>query len=158
MTEEQKLLKETFDLLKDVMQEFVENKLPLLRRYVDLENKVTKNLSDSIVGKPSLFDKPTVQNLNIPAQPSYIASPQPIEPRTDSIFDTPVKKVTDPLKQGMGGDFDHMPDLPEPWREPIIVPKTAKLPWELDANEPEAHPLGSKTKGFEKQGEDESPF
>jgi hypothetical protein len=153
MTEEQKLMKETFDLLKDVMQEFVENKLPLLRRYIDLEGKVNKNLSDALVGKPSLFDKPAVQNLN-PTQP---ISTQHIEPRSDSIFDPPVKKVTDPLSMKAGGEFDHMPPPPEPKKEPVIVKDKMKLPWEQDANEPESHPLGERIAGLA-QGKDESPF
>ena len=153
MTEEQKLMKETFDLLKDVMQEFVENKLPLLRRYIDLEVKINKNLSDAIVGKPSLFDKPAYQNLN----PTQQDATQHIEPRSDSIFDPPVKRVTDPLKQGMAGDFNHMPDLPEPTKESTPVKPAMKLPWELDANEPESHPLGERIVR-PPQDKDESPF
>ena len=124
--EEQKTFKETFDLLKEMANEYVENKLPLLRKYIDLEGMVTKILSDAVVGKPSLFtDKGTPAELQHPF-------PEPL-------FTKPL--TGDPLKQGMAGKaFDHLPEPPEPKKEPIIVHASAKLPWEQDANEPEAHP------------------
>ena len=134
MTDDQKLLKETFDLLKEVLDEFVSNKLPLLRKYVDLEGKVNKNLSDAIVGKPSLFDK-------TPATEPMVTQAKPVE----SLFDPPTKKA-DPLRQGNAGNFDHLPDLPPDKKEPIVVPQKMRLPWEQDANEPESHPLGTAEK------------
>ena len=143
--EEQKLLKETFDLLKEMANEYVENKLPLLRKYIDLEARVTKGLSDALVNKPSLFtDKGT---------PTELQHPFP-----DPLF---IKPLTgDPLKQGNAGKaFYHLPEPPEPTKTPIVVKPNMKLPWELDANEPESHPYTPAEKiAALPKNEVESPF
>jgi hypothetical protein len=99
MTPEQTLIKDLHDLLEEVIQALITDKLPLVKRYVELEGRV-KKFNEIPSDKPSLFETKK--------------EPEPI--------------TKESLKQGALGNFDDIPEPPEPVKEKPI--DRVDLPWE----------------------------
>jgi len=137
MTPEQQLLKDTGDLLREVIEVLIGNNLEMVKKYSLIEERIKKQLGEPS-GKPSLFD--AKGNSPAEAEKPLPEKPVVVQPAEKKYPDPPEKVITDPLKKISSSFPDGDPRSGVPREKLIEEAGKSQFPWETGTEQ-----LGLKT-------------